>query len=105
MNTYKLKLCPNGDWYLANDSLMYPSSFEEKINKLAEEKITGLGFDESIPGLMPGGFINSFTIKKDKLEIFKKKVIPYIGFRQGNSELKQAAQVWDRDEESEMNDI
>lgn len=103
MIKYKLKLCPNGDWYLDNDSPMYPSKFEEKINKLAGEKITGIGLDESVPGLMAAGFINSFTIKKDKIDIFKAKVLPNIGFKKGNPETKTGAIVWDKDEEMEAN--
>lgn len=102
MNTYKLKLCPNGDWYLDNDSPMYPATFEEKINKLAGEDITGKGI-EPMSGLLPG-FINSFTIKKDKIDVFKKKVLSHIGYKNGSPEIGPA-QIWDKDEEVEANNI
>ena len=103
MNKYKLQLLENGDWYLDNYSPMYPTHFENKINKLAGEKITETGL-EVMGGLMPG-FINSFCIKKDKIDIFQKRVLPFIGYKSGNKEIKECACVWDKDEECEANDI
>ena len=97
MNTYKLKQCENGDIYVDNDSPMYPSSFEEKINKLAGEKITEIGPSMDF---MFDNFVNTFVIKKDKFDLFKKKVVPYIGFKSGSPEIGPA-KIWDKDEEIE----
>lgn len=87
MKTYKLLQTPFGDMLLDHSSCMYPSSFEDKINKLAGEKITTIG----LPFM---GLINSFCIKGDKLNIFTKKVIPNIGFKHE----KDRYLIWDKEE-------
>lgn len=91
---YRIGVLPNGDWLLQNDSPMYPSVFEEKINKLAEYKISKTGPEISFMS----GFVNSFSISKEFLDIFKKKVLPNIGY-----ELAPYLVVWDRDEENAAN--
>jgi hypothetical protein len=94
MNTYTLRQSPCGGIYFDNHSPMYPNAFEGKINTLAGENIT-----EAAPPLggFFGNFVNTFIVKKDKIDIFKQKVLPNIGFNRGTST------VWDKDEEMEAN--
>lgn len=81
----------SGDINLSNSSPMYPSIFENKINRLAGEQITIMGPEISF---MPG-FRNSFSIKKEKWQAFVDKCIPFIGIKE---ELNNNI-VWDKDEE------
>lgn len=99
METYRLLQDQSGNWHIENMSPMYPKSFEDEINRLAGEKITGRGLP-AMPGLL-GGFTNSFRILADRRGAFKEKLLPYIGSRrEGN-----ALFIWDRREGAEANQI
>lgn len=90
MNIYKLLQLETGDVELSHSSCCYPVKFEEKINQLAGEKITIKGpYISFLPG-----FIHTFSIKKDKLDLFLQKVIPNIGFKYENG----YNIVWDKEE-------
>ncbi len=103
MNIFQLQERKNGDIYVDNSSPMYPQIFEDKINKLAGENITYAGPElGGFFGGFFGGFINSFSIKKDKLQLFKVKVLPFIGSRNTRD---FGIQIWDKDAESEGNNI
>lgn len=97
MNTFQLKQCTNGDLYFDNLSPMFPASFEKKINQLAGEPIT----QASPPlGGFFGNFVNTFVIPKDKIDIFRKKVLSNIGYKVSP---ETGTVVWNKDEEVEAN--
>lgn len=89
MTKYKLFFNNNNDIELESPlAPLYPFSFEEKINKLAEENITIVARDSSIAPC----FVPSFCIKGDKWNLFLRKVVPHLGL-----ELREDYywQIWD----------
>lgn len=101
MKTYKLFRLENGNICVDNLSPMYPVEFEEKINLLAGEKITTLG--PVIDGF--SGFINTFSISKDKWGIFCEKVLPRIGYKVEGNLNNTVVEIWDKDSKVEANAI
>lgn len=84
----------NGDLIFDHSSSMYPQNLEKKINKIAKEEIT-----KPAPPVF-GNFINTFVIKKSKIDFFIKNVLPNIGFKITE---KGEWLAWDKDEEVEAN--
>ncbi len=99
MNIFKLRQLPNKDVLFDNLSPMYPVNFERKINELAGEKITSRA---PVLGGFFGNFVNTFVVKFDKFPLFRDKVLPLIGSK---TEEGNGTDVWDKDEESEANQI
>lgn len=62
----------NGDINFDHLGCCYPSTFEQKINDIAGEKITCMG--PSAPFF--SAFVTTFCIKNEKKDLFFKKVFP-----------------------------
>ena len=91
INKYQVGLRQDGAWEIINNSPMFPFSFEKKINSLAGENITGFGIEQPFIS----GFINSFCILKDKIDVFKR-ILPQIGHSCNKDE---GLIIWNKDEE------
>lgn len=98
MNTYSLNLDSNGDINVENSHLYYPVELEDKINLLANETITKQA-GPCLPVLL-GNFINSFVIKKEKIQVFYDKVLPFIGNKIIDG---IPVEIWRVEEECEAN--